>query len=314
MDAGKTRDLQMALWDSLIATRAAPPRPDADTAKDDGALPGAKGGLPQVLLPNGKIDVPIAPRVAVALGGYSVNLSAAAVAASHIPLPRLRALEPATSNDPKAAQKPVNAAPSAAHVYPQRLELSTDDGILSVSNVAARPPGTIERDGITVAPPLSPASPEAVRFPRGAYPMADEDPRPALQPPAAAAPSPTTITMSERLDPRAYTDPAAAPNVAPRAPAPTELTPGTSPPQAAPPEMLARTDAPPAQMSPAVLAAAAQLAAAEEAKAAARVLPRPAGELIQQLLGSPDSPAPTPEFYRLIVGAAALGALLLLVL
>ncbi len=300
----------MALWDALIATRVAPVRAETDAAKDGTSLPGPRRGLPPVVLPNGKIDLPLSPRVAVALGGYSVNLSAAAVAASHTPSPRLHALAPA-ANDAKSGPKPVSAAPSAARPYLDGLELSTDDGILSVSNVMPRSTGAIDRDGLAVAPQMGPASPEAVRLPRGAYPMADEGPRQSMQAPAAA---PSAMALPERLDPRAYNDPAVAASVSPRPPATAELTPGASAPHPAPPEVLVRTDAPPTQMSPAIMAAAAQLAAAEEAKFAARVLPRPAGELIQQVLGSPDSSAPTPEFYRLIVGAAALGALLLLVL
>jgi len=303
----------MALWDALIATRAVPARLGADTAKDDTALPGAKGGLPHAGAPNGKIDLPLSPRIAVAVGGYSVNLSPAAVAASHEPLPRLRALQAGAVNDPQAGPKPASPAASAARLYVERLELSTDDGLLSVANLTPRAAAAVSGDAVTVAPPLVPTSPEPVRFPRGAYPLAEDAVRPMVQTPAGSPASPMGFT--ERAEPRTYNDPALATSVAARAPASAELAPATTiATPAAPPEMLVRTDAPPAQMTPAVFAAAAQLAAAEEAKAAARLLPRPAGELIQQLLGSQDSPAPTPEFYRLIVGAAALGALLLLVL
>lgn len=305
----------MALWDALIATRAVPARPGTDTATDDTTLPGRKGGLPHASPPHVKIDLPISPRIAVGLGGYSVNLSAAAVAASHEPLPRLRAPQPPAANDLKAGLNPARAAASAARPHVERLQLSTDDGILTVSNVTPRTVGVIEIDAVTVAPPAPPTNPEPVRLLRGAYPMLDEGARPTMNAPVAAAPLPVNLT--ERIEPRAYIDVSMATTVGARLPAPAESAPPPTtmgPTPSATPEMLIRTDAPPAPMTPAAFAAAAQLAAAEEARAASRVLPRPPGELVQQLLGSLDSPAPTPELYRLIVGAAALGALLLLIL
>jgi hypothetical protein len=313
MDAGKTRDLQMALWDAVMANRAAPARPGADVDNDDTASPQPKGGRPAVLLPHPEVGVPISARSAVPVGGYSVNLSAAAVAASHEPLPRMRPLQPSAANDSKAEPKPTtSASASAARAYVERVELSTEDGILTVAQVTPKAPGGIPGEASTLTPPLPAMTPGEVRLPRGAFPMADEGARAGT--PAPSSPTPSAMAVPERLEARAYNDPAFAMNTAPRAPGSPELTQGTSAAPPAPPEMHVRSDAPPAHMTPAAFTAAAQLAAAEEAKTASRLLPRPAGELMHQLLASQDSPAATPELYRLIVGAAALGALLLLVL
>ena len=188
-------------------------------------------GLPGEAAPQGAF---------VAVGtnvGTAVPLATPApVATAAPPEPGGRAAAPEDRGAPAQAS---TAAPLAPRPSLDRVDLSTDNGLLVASTVAPRP---------------------------------------------QAAPEVTSAPIALSLP----------------------LPPGAGP----------RTDVHPAFIPAGAYATAAQQAvAAEEAKAASRLSPRPAPELVQQILIPHDAPRPpAPELYRLVVAAVVLGIVLYILL
>lgn len=357
MDAGKIANLPDAVWDALIATRGVSPQAGAATPDDSAPLPPAI--TPGVSV---KIDTRAVTAAVLPAGGYTVNLSPAAVTASRVPvpaapLPAARVPLPQVQDDPKAAAKPAREEPPATRANAERPAPRTEQGLPTASNAGTRP--DVPRPAISAAalpaaalnagarPEAAPRGLPAEPAPQGvpvavgasvgpavgtAVPMATPSVVAAAVPPEpggrVATPeergAPAQPTAAAPLAPRPYLDRVelstdngllVASPVAPRPQAAPEMT---SAPIAmpAPPGAGPRTDVHPAFVpAGAYTAAAHQAVAAEEAKAASRLSHRPAPELVQQLLIPHDAPRPpAPELYRLVVAALVLGILLYILL
>ena len=348
MDAGKVGQLPEALWDALLAARAPSPLAGAATPDDNAALP-AKS-TPPPITPGVKVDLRAAtPSAAPVLpaGGYTVNLSSAAVTASRTPAPLARVALPLVEEQPKGEAKPRSEAAPSAREQPERPAARSEQApvtgarpevsraLIPASILTAAASNTSIRPELAARPGLEPAPqgvPVAIGLPTTSLtPSAiAEGSRvmPGASPATAEAPAGTQAQATNAATappaPRPYLDRVelstdngllVASTVAPRPQAAPEA-PSAPLAMPAPPGPGTRMDAPPAYMPAGAYAAGAQLAvAAEEAKAASRLSVRPTPELVQQLLIPHDAPRPpAPELYRLVIAAVVLGILLYLVL